>query len=48
MANPNEGLIVRGKKTRVARLVEGLVELPEQPKMASCFAVRGQRSAAAE
>jgi phytanoyl-CoA hydroxylase len=48
MANPNEGLIVRGEKTRVARLMKGLVELPEQPKMASFFAVQGQRSAAAE
>ena len=47
MANPNEGLIVRGQKSRKARLVEGLVELPEQPKMASFFAVQGQKSAAA-
>jgi ectoine hydroxylase-related dioxygenase (phytanoyl-CoA dioxygenase family) len=45
MANPNEGLIVRGQKTRQARLMEGLVELPEQPKMASFFAVQGQKSA---
>jgi phytanoyl-CoA hydroxylase len=45
MANPNEGLIVRGQKMRQARLMEGLVELPEQPKMAS-FAVQGQKSAA--
>ncbi len=48
MANPNEGLIVRGRKSRKARLMEGLVELPEQPKMASFFAVQGQRSAAAD
>jgi ectoine hydroxylase-related dioxygenase (phytanoyl-CoA dioxygenase family) len=47
MANPNEGLIVRGQKSRTARLIEGLVELPEQPKMASFFAVQGQKSAAA-
>ncbi len=46
MANPNEGLILRGRKTRKARLMDGLVELPEQPKMASFFAVQGQRSAA--
>jgi ectoine hydroxylase-related dioxygenase (phytanoyl-CoA dioxygenase family) len=46
MANPNEGLIVRGQKKRQARLMEGLVELPEQPKMASFFAVQGQKSAA--
>lgn len=45
MANPNEGLIVRGRKMRQARLMEGLVELPEQPKMASFFAVQGQKSA---
>ena len=48
MANPNEGLIVRGRKTRKARLTEGLIELPEQPKLASFFAVQGQRSAAAD
>jgi ectoine hydroxylase-related dioxygenase (phytanoyl-CoA dioxygenase family) len=45
MPNPNEGSIVRGKKSRVARLDEGLIELPEQPKMASFFAVQGQASA---
>jgi ectoine hydroxylase-related dioxygenase (phytanoyl-CoA dioxygenase family) len=45
MANPNEGLIVRGQKMRQARLMEGMVELPEQPKMASFFAVQGQKSA---
>ena len=47
MANPNEGMIVRGQKSRKARLTEALVELPEQPKLASFFAVQGQRSAAA-
>ena len=46
MANPNEGLIVRGVRSRKARLMAGLVELPEQPKMASFFAVQGQQSAA--
>ena len=45
MPNPNEGAIVRGRKSRVARLDEGLIELPEQPKMASFFAVQGQASA---
>lgn len=48
MANPNEGLIVRGRKTRTARLTIGEVELPEQPKAASFFAVQGQRSAATD
>lgn len=47
MANPNEGLIVRGSKTRIARLTLGQIELPEQPKAASFFAVQGQASAAA-
>jgi len=45
MANPSEGLIVRGQKMRQARMMEGLIELPEQPKMASFFAVQGQKSA---
>jgi hypothetical protein len=45
MANPNEGRILRGEKARAARLIEGSVELPEQPKMASFFAVQGQASA---
>ncbi len=45
MANPNEGMIVRGKPTRFARLMEGPIELPAQPKMASFFAVQGQKSA---
>ena len=46
MANPNEGLIVRGRKARAARLTEDLIELPEQPKSASFFTVQGQDSAA--
>ncbi len=46
MANPNEGLIVRGQKSRKARLMGGEIELPEQPKAASFFAVQGQQSAA--
>jgi ectoine hydroxylase-related dioxygenase (phytanoyl-CoA dioxygenase family) len=45
MANPNEGMIVRGKATRFARLMEGPIELPQQPKSASFFAVQGQKSA---
>ena len=47
MPNPNEGAIIRGKKTRIARLQATAIELPEQPKMASFFAVQGQQSAAA-
>lgn len=46
MANPNEGLIVRGEKSRLARLMVGEIELPEQPKSASFFTVQGQKSAA--
>ena len=46
MPNPNEGLIVRGKKARAARLTEASIELPEQPKSASFFTVQGQDSAA--
>jgi ectoine hydroxylase-related dioxygenase (phytanoyl-CoA dioxygenase family) len=45
MANPNEGMIVRGKATRFARLMDGPIELPAQPKSASFFAVQGQKSA---
>jgi ectoine hydroxylase-related dioxygenase (phytanoyl-CoA dioxygenase family) len=45
MANPNEGIIVRGKPTHFARLMDGPIELPAQPKSASFFAVQGQKSA---
>jgi len=45
MANPNEGMIVRGNATRFARMMEGPIELPQQPKSASFFAVQGQKSA---
>jgi ectoine hydroxylase-related dioxygenase (phytanoyl-CoA dioxygenase family) len=45
MANPNEGMVVRGKATRFARLMDGPIELPAQPKSASFFAVQGQKSA---
>ena len=48
MPNPNEGSIVRGAKSRHARLMAAAVELPEQPKKASFFAVQGQASAGAE
>ena len=47
MANPNEGMILRGEKTRTARLSEAMIELPEQPKSASFFTVQGQGSAEA-
>ncbi len=47
LPNPNEGRIVRGQRTRSARLMAATVELPEQPKMASFFAVQGQKSAGA-
>ncbi len=45
MPSPNEGRIVRGRASRSARLMEGRVELPQQPKKASFFAVQGQGSA---
>ena len=45
MPNPNEGVILRGRKPRHARLMAATIELPEQPKMASFFAVQGQASA---
>ena len=48
MPSPNEGRVVRGRRSRSARLMEGSVELPEQPKRASFFAVQGQDSAGAE
>ena len=44
MANPNEGLLLRGEHTRTARLTEDFIELPEQPKSASFFTVIGQAS----
>ena len=45
MPSELEGTIVRGEATRVARLTQADIELPEQPKMASFFAVQGQSSA---
>jgi ectoine hydroxylase-related dioxygenase (phytanoyl-CoA dioxygenase family) len=47
MANPNEGMILRGQLTRTARLVARDIELPIAYKQASFFAVQGQRSASA-
>lgn len=44
MPNPNEGRIVRGERSRRARLTVADVELPEQPKSASFFTVQGQAS----
>lgn len=43
-----EGVIVRGEPTRVARLMQAEIELPEQPKLASFFAVQGQASAGSD
>ncbi|MDX1432174.1 MAG: phytanoyl-CoA dioxygenase family protein [Gammaproteobacteria bacterium] len=40
MPNRHEGRIVRGRSTRTARLASLEVELPEQPKRASFFAVQ--------
>jgi ectoine hydroxylase-related dioxygenase (phytanoyl-CoA dioxygenase family) len=46
MPNLHEGDIVRGRKSRVARLSAAMIELPDQPKSASFFTVQGQKSAA--
>lgn len=48
MPNPSEGRILRGERSRKARLTVTEVELPEQPKSASFFTVQGQASKAAE
>jgi ectoine hydroxylase-related dioxygenase (phytanoyl-CoA dioxygenase family) len=45
MANPNEGMIVRGQASPMARLMDAIVELPAQAKVASFFATQGQKSA---
>jgi ectoine hydroxylase-related dioxygenase (phytanoyl-CoA dioxygenase family) len=47
MPSLNEGCIVRGEEARFARLREGRIELPKQPKSASFFTVQGQQSARA-
>ena len=44
--NRNEGMIVRGRSTLRARLVEAVVELPEQPLRASFFAVQEEAGSA--
>lgn len=46
MPNTHEGEILRGKKSRFARMQAGVIELPDQPKSASFFTVQGQKSAA--
>jgi len=48
MPSKLEGSIVRGERTRVARLMKAEIELPEQPKKASFFAVQGQASAGSD
>ena len=48
MPNPNEGRVLRGERSRVARLTEDQIELPEQPKSASFFTVIGQASKVGE
>ena len=45
MPSPNEGMIVRGKPSLSARMIDFRVELPKQPKSASFFTVQGQDSA---
>ena len=47
MPNRNEGMIVRGRATRRARLSDAVIELPEQPVRASFFAVQEEASGAA-
>ena len=44
MPSKLEGTVVRGERTRVARLMQADIELPEQPVKASFFAVQGQAS----
>lgn len=45
LPNPNEGKVVRGRKSRQARLMDAVIELPAQAKVASFFATQGQKSA---
>ncbi len=45
MPSKLEGTIVRGERTRVARLMQADIELPEQPRLASFFAVQEQAAA---
>jgi len=44
MPSRNEGMVVRGRSTRWARLAEAVVELPEQPRRASFFTVQEEAS----
>ena len=44
MPNPNEGRILRGEPSTIARMINFEVELPKQPKSASFFTVQGQDS----
>ncbi len=41
-------MIVRGERSRVARMMEAEIELPQQPKSPSFFTVIGQDSAKEE
>jgi len=45
MPSPLEGTMVRGERSRVARLMQADIELPEQPKLTSFFAVQERASA---
>lgn len=45
LPNPHEGDVVRGRPTRRVRLQQGVVEIPQQGKVASFFATQGQASA---
>ena len=44
MPSTLEGTMVRGERTRTARLMQADVELPEQPKLTSFFAVQERAS----
>ena len=48
MPSRNEGLIVKGVASPVARMIPLEVELPAQPKSASFFTVQGQQSASSD
>jgi ectoine hydroxylase-related dioxygenase (phytanoyl-CoA dioxygenase family) len=45
LPNPNEGRIVRGRPSRVARLTAGEIELPPGERPVSFFVTQGQKSA---
>ena len=44
MPNRNEGMVVRGRATRQARLSDAVIELPEQPVRTSFFEVQEEAS----